>query len=62
MTVKSLIASLTQQEDLNFLLTNRIPRRLATQLMGWFSRVENPATRVAAPVWRLTVTGVSRPE
>lgn len=28
------------QEDLNFLLTNRIPRRLATRFMGWFSRIE----------------------
>lgn len=30
------------QEDLNFLLTNRIPRRLATRFMGWFSRIEQP--------------------
>lgn len=29
-----------QQEDLNFLLTNRIPRGLATRFMGWFSRIE----------------------
>lgn len=27
------------QEDLNFLLTNRIPRRLATRFMGWFSKL-----------------------
>ena len=27
MTAKSLIARLVQQEDINFLLTNRIPRR-----------------------------------
>jgi phosphatidylserine decarboxylase len=27
-------------EDLNFLLTNRIPRRWATLFMGWFSRIE----------------------
>ena len=25
------------QEDLNFLVTNRIPRRYATLLMGWLS-------------------------
>jgi phosphatidylserine decarboxylase len=29
------------QEDVNFLLTNRIPRRYATIFMGWFSRIEN---------------------
>jgi phosphatidylserine decarboxylase len=28
------------QEDINFLLTNRIPRRWATLFMGWFSRIE----------------------
>lgn len=28
------------QEDINFLLTNRIPRRYATIFMGWFSRIE----------------------
>jgi phosphatidylserine decarboxylase len=33
------------QEDLNFLLTNRIPRRLATRFMGWFSRIERPLVR-----------------
>jgi phosphatidylserine decarboxylase len=45
MTVKSLIASFTQQEDLNFLLTNRIPRAALTRFMGWFSKVENPLVR-----------------
>ncbi len=45
MTVKSLIASLTQQEDLNFLLTNRVPRAALTRFMGWFSKIENPLVR-----------------
>ena len=45
MTVKSLISSLTEQEDLNFLLTNRIPRAALTRFMGWFSRIENPLVR-----------------
>lgn len=31
---------LTQLERINFLLTNRIPRRYATLFMGWFSRIE----------------------
>jgi phosphatidylserine decarboxylase len=42
------------QEDINFLLTNRIPRRLATQFMGWFSRIEQPLVRdLSMGVWRL---------
>jgi phosphatidylserine decarboxylase len=36
---------IVQQEDLNFLLTNRIPRRLLTRFMGWFSRIEQPMVR-----------------
>jgi len=40
-------------EQINFLLTNRIPRRWATQFMGWFSRVENPVVRdLSIMVWR----------
>ena len=41
-------------EDLNFLLTNRIPRVMATRLMGHISRIESPVlTRVLIAVWRL---------
>ena len=40
MTVRGLIAAFTQQEDLNFLLTNRIPRAALTRFMGWFSKIE----------------------
>jgi len=54
MTVKSLISQLTQQEDLNFLLTNRIPRAAATRFMGWFSKIENPLVRdFSIGLWRL---------
>jgi phosphatidylserine decarboxylase len=54
MTLRSMIATLTQQEDLNFLLTNRVPRRLLTRFMGWFSRVEQPLVRdLSIGVWRL---------
>jgi phosphatidylserine decarboxylase len=54
MTVKSLIATLTQQEDLNFLLTNRIPRAALTRFMGWFSKIENPLVRdLSIGCWRL---------
>ena len=36
---------LFQQEDLNFLLTNRVPRIFLTRFMGWFSKIEHPAVR-----------------
>lgn len=49
----NLIHSLSQNAQLNFLLTNRIPRRLATQFMGWLSGIENPRlTRVLLRVWQ----------
>lgn len=41
------------QEDINFLLTNRIPRALATRLMGWFSKIEQPLVRdLSIRVWK----------
>jgi len=54
MTTKSLIARIVQQEDINFLLTNRIPRRLLTQFMGWLSRIEQPWVCAGCiALWRL---------
>jgi phosphatidylserine decarboxylase len=45
---------LSQHERLNFLLTNRIPRRWATLFMGRFSRVENALIKRASfAVWQL---------
>jgi phosphatidylserine decarboxylase len=42
------------QEDLNFLLTNRVPRAALTRFMGWFSQIRNPLLcRVSIAVWRL---------
>jgi len=53
MTLRAQILRLLEQEDLNFLLTNRIPRRLATQFMGWFSRIEQPLVRdLSIALWR----------
>ncbi len=41
------------QEDLNFLLTNRVPRIALTRFMGWFARIESPLlARLAIAVWR----------
>jgi phosphatidylserine decarboxylase len=54
MTVKSLISTLTQQEDLNFLLTNRIPRAALTRFVGWFSKIEQPWIRdLSIGCWRM---------
>ena len=54
MTTKALIARIVQQEDINFLLTNRIPRRLLTQFVGWLSRIEQPwVCGACIPLWRL---------
>lgn len=45
---------MTIKEDLSFLLTNRIPRRWATLLMGWLSPIENRFVRsVGIGLWRL---------
>jgi phosphatidylserine decarboxylase len=43
--MRSAIARVWQQEQINFLLTNRIPRNLATRFMGWFSQIEQPVVR-----------------
>ncbi len=45
---------LLAQEDLNFLLTNRVPRIALTRLMGWFSHLRSPwLTQAAIAVWRM---------
>jgi phosphatidylserine decarboxylase len=54
MTARSLIARLVQQEDINFLLTNRIPRRMLTFFVGWLSRIERPwVVGPGIALWRL---------
>jgi phosphatidylserine decarboxylase len=42
------------QEDLNFLLTNRVPRQALTLLMGRFSKIRNPwICRHSIAIWRM---------
>jgi phosphatidylserine decarboxylase len=54
MTLRTQMLRLFAQEDLNFLLTNRIPRRLATLFVGWFSKIEQPLVRdTSIGLWRL---------
>lgn len=51
--VRAAVMRLLMQEDLNFLLTNRLPRRFATQAVGRIARIEHPAIRVPAiALWR----------
>jgi phosphatidylserine decarboxylase len=53
MNLKDFFTWIARNEGLNFLLTNRIPRRWATIFMGWFSRIEQPLVRDASiAVWR----------
>ena len=52
--LRALRDRLLLQEDLNFLLTNRVPRNLLTRCMGRFSRIRNPwLTRSSIALWRL---------
>jgi len=54
MTARSLIDRIVQQEDLNFLLTNRIPRRWLTLIVGWLSRIEHPwVSSACIALWRV---------
>jgi phosphatidylserine decarboxylase len=54
MNARSLIERLTQQEDINFLFSNRIPRRFVTRFMGWWSRIEHPwICNGSIALWRL---------
>lgn len=52
--MRTLIARAANVEGLNFLLTNRLPRRMATEFMGRFSRIRQPlVARVSIATWRL---------
>lgn len=54
MNLKQLRDRVLLQEDLNFLLTNRVPRIALTRLMGWFSQRRSPwLARLSIGVWRL---------
>ena len=54
MTVRTLISQVTGQENLNFLLTNRIPRRWLTLAVGRLSRVRHPWVRdTSIAIWKL---------
>ena len=51
--MKQLIQRITTQEDLNFLLTNRIPRITLTRFIGWWSQIKNPIIRdFSIGIWK----------
>ena len=53
MTIRQTIKNLLNQEDLNFLLTNRLPRKWLTEFMGRFSKIEQPWVRDASiAIWK----------
>ena len=54
MTIKKALHAIGANEDLNFLLTNRIPRLALTRFMGWFSHRTNPWVRdLSIGAWKL---------
>ena len=54
MTIRAAVLRILQQEDINFLVTNRIPRHLLTRFMGWFSKIEQPLVcRLSIATWRM---------
>jgi phosphatidylserine decarboxylase len=51
--MRALIDRIFQQETINFLLTNRVPRRQLTRAMGWWSTIEHPVVRdVSIAIWK----------
>ncbi len=54
MRAANVLARAFLQEDINFLVTNRIPRRYATLFMGWFCRIRSrPLTKISLAAWSL---------
>jgi len=54
MTIRAAVLRILQQEDINFLVTNRIPRQLLTRFTGWFSKIEQPLVcRLSIAAWRM---------
>src|SRR5579871_999131 len=49
-----MLKNLFQQEDLNFLLTNRVPRLALTRFMGWYAGIRSPRlTNLSIAAWKL---------
>ncbi len=53
MTMREIFKKIGANEDLIFLLTNRIPRLALTRFMGWFSQIRNPLVKnISISLWR----------
>ncbi|MFC4255833.1 archaetidylserine decarboxylase [Croceibacterium xixiisoli] len=53
MTLRASIARMTGAAPVNFALTNRLPRRWLTQMVGRLSKIENPwVARASIATWR----------
>jgi phosphatidylserine decarboxylase len=53
MSLRKTLQNILAHEDVNFLLTNRIPRRWLTLWVGWFSKIENPwISRWSIAIWK----------
>ncbi|MBK9441918.1 MAG: phosphatidylserine decarboxylase [Comamonadaceae bacterium] len=48
MSLRTRIQKMLGHEDLNFLLTNRLPRNTLTRFLGWFSKIEQAWVRDAS--------------
>lgn len=54
MSAHASLRTVLGQGNVNFLLTNRIPRHALTRFMGWFSKIELAPVRAASiALWRL---------
>lgn len=53
MTIRRRPSLLLVREEINFLMTNRLPRQLLTRFMGWFSQIEHPLVRdISIGIWK----------
>ncbi len=53
MRLRDHVQQLLNQDDLNFLLTNRLPRRWLTQMVGRLSQVEQPLVKdLSIAIWK----------
>ena len=54
MKLQQALRQIARKENLNFLLTNRIPRIALTRAVGWISKIRQPAIRsVLIGLWKL---------
>jgi phosphatidylserine decarboxylase len=51
--MRTLLARLGDNDGLNYVLTNKIPRRTLTRFVGWLAKIEQPLVRdLSIAIWR----------